>query len=161
MRLYDLTEQYNTLAEMLEEDADNASLQAMLDGIDGAFDEKVESIVKLMQSKISEHMAIENEAKRLKQRADKMAKEIDWLEHYVESEMLRTGKDKVKSALFNITLANCPPSVNVVDEFNVPEVYFNVKEVRSMDKRTILEQLKVGKTIPGVEIIQRKSLRIK
>jgi hypothetical protein len=161
MKLYDLSEQYNVLAEMLEVDTDNETLESMLNGINDVFDRKAENIIKLMQSKISEHTAIDAEAKRLKQRADKLAKEIDWLESYVENEMLRTGKDKVKSSIFNITLGLCPPSVNVLNESEIPAEYFNTKQVTTLDKRNVLEILKSGTVIPGCEISQRKTIRIK
>lgn len=161
MRLYDLSEQYNVLAEMLEQDADNEALKAMLDGLEDVFDAKVESIVKLMRSKAAERDAIDAEAKRLQERAKKIDKEVTWLETYVYNELERTGKDKVKSSLFTIGLSKCPPSVNVLDEFNVPEVFFTVKEVRSLDKRSILERLKSGEVIPGVELQQRITLKIK
>lgn len=161
MRLYELSEQYNVLAEMLEQDTDNEALKTMLDGLEDVFDAKVESIVKLMRSKAAERDALDAEVKRLQERCKKIDKEVTWLETYVHNELERTGKDKVKSSLFSISLAKCPPSVNVLDEFNVPEMYFTVKEVRSLDKRSILERLKSGEEIPGVELQQRITLKIK
>lgn len=161
MRLYDLSEQYNDLLDMLEQDADNEALKTMLDGLDDAFDAKVESIVKLMRSKCAERDAMDTEIKRLQERSKKIDKEVTWLETYIHNEMERTGKDKVKSSLFSISLAKCPPSVNILDEFEVPEVFFTVKEVRTLDKRSILERLKSGEEIPGVQLHQRVTLKIK
>lgn len=161
MRLYDLSEQYNVLAEMLEQDADNEALKTMLDGTGDAFDAKAESIAKLMKSKIAEHDTVMAESKRLAERAAKMAKEIDWLENYLETEMIRTGKDKVRSNLFSISIVKCPPSVNVLNEAEVPEVYIKAKVVTSIDKQSILERLKAGDEIPGVQLAQRQTLKIK
>ncbi|MDF2684778.1 MAG: hypothetical protein K0R47_5968 [Brevibacillus sp.] len=161
MRLYDLSEQYNNLLELLEQDSDNEALKTMLDGVDDAFDTKAESIVKLMRSKAAERDAIDDEVNRLRERAKKIDKEVTWLETYIHNEMVRTGKEKVKSSLFSISLAKCPPSVNIVDEVQVPEIFFTVKEVRNLDKRGILERLKSGEVIPGVELQQRITLKIK
>lgn len=162
MRLFDLAEQYNDLMDVLEGSNDKEPLFAMLDGLEGAFDSKVESIVKLMQSKMATYTAIKTESDRLTKRADRTAKEIDWLEHYIESQMLATGKESVKSALFDIKLGLCPPAVNVLNESEIPRNYFITKPaVTTLDKRSLLESLKAGQAVSGAEIIQRKTLRIK
>ena len=161
MRLYDLSEQYNDLIDLMELDEDNEALQSMLDGIDGAFDDKVESIIKLMKSKEYERDAVDAEKKRLSERAGKIGRDINWLKDYVQTQMLMTGKTKVKSALFNISLAKNPPSIVILDESSIPDDYYNVKTTRSLDKRWILELLKNEKHIPGVKVEQKQSLRVK
>lgn len=162
MRLYDLAEQYNDLQDVLEGSENPEAVQAMLDGLEGAFDEKVESIVKLMRSKAAERDAISEEAQRLHDRAARINKEYEWLEGYVYRQMLLTGKEKVKSSLFDISIGLCPPAVQVTDETDIPEIFFIMKPaVRQLDKRTLLEKLKSGEEIPGAEIVQRKTLRIK
>ena len=110
MRLYDLTDNYKRVVELLESTDDREALQDTLDSLEEAFDDKVESIVKLMRSKITEHNAVKEESERLSARVAKMAKEIDWLENYVESQMIATGREKVKSTLFDIKLGLCPPA---------------------------------------------------
>lgn len=160
MRLYDLADQYKDLIELMD-GGDHETYQAMLDGIEDAFDNKAESIVKLMKSKIAEHEAIQAEAKRLSERATRMARDIDWLEKYVESQMIAIGKDKVKSSLFSISLVNNPPKVNILNESEIPVWYFNEKISRTLDRRTVLEHLKDGESIPGVEIKQDQRLSIR
>ena len=161
MRLYDLTDNYKRVVELLESTDDREALQDTLDSLEEAFDDKVESIVKLMRSKITEHNAVKEESERLSARVAKMAKEIDWLENYVESQMIATGREKVKSTLFDIKLGLCPPAVRVLNESDIPDTYFTFKPAVSvLDKRSLLESLKNGEVIPGAEMIQRKSLRI-
>jgi predicted nuclease with TOPRIM domain len=162
MRLYDLTEQYNDLLDLLEVSDDREALQAMLDGLEDAFDSKVESIVKLIRSKAAERDAIDEERQRLANRAEKLNKEVDWLQSYIQREMERLGKEKVKSALFNITIANCPPAVNILSESNIPDKFYILQPAKfNLDKRTLLEALKSGEVVQGAEIIQRKRLSIK
>lgn len=161
MRLYDLSEQYNDLLELMELDGDNEALKTMLDGIDGAFDEKVESIAKLMKSKEAERDAVDAEKKRLSERSARISKEIDWLKDYIQNQMFVTGKTKVKSLLFNISLAKNPPSLKVWDETVIPENYYNVKETRLLDKRGIIDLLKQGEKVPGVALEQKQSVRVR
>lgn len=160
MRLYDLSEQYNDLQDLLDQDADNETLRSMLDGIEQAFDQKVESIIKLMKSKEAEKEAIKAERDRLAERASKLDREIEWLKTYVQDQMTVTGKTRVKSALFNITLVKNPPSLKVLDETKIPQEFFRVKESVSLDKRGLIELLKNGEQIQGVELEQKQSVRV-
>lgn len=160
MKLYELSNKYNELIAYMEETDQLDELKDTLDSIEYAFDSKVESIAKLIKAKDAERQAIEDEIKRLKARADKIGKETDWLTNYIQTEMEHTGRDKVKSALFNISLNLNPPAVNVIDESVIPSKLFTVKVTRNLDKRGIMERLKNGEKIPGVELIQRKHLKI-
>lgn len=162
MKLYALAEQYNRVAELLESADDIEALQDTLESLEDAFEDKIESIVKLMRSKAKERDAIDEEVIRLRSRAEKINKEVEWLHTYIESQMIVTGKEHVKSPLFDIKFKLNPPAVNVLDEFVIPQMYFVTKEpVVSLDKRAVMDAMKSGKVIPGVEVVQRKSLQIK
>ena len=52
-----------------------------------------------------------------------------------------------------------PPSVNVIDESIIPKKYFEYKSV--IKKKEILDAIKNGEEVPGVEIVQGKGLRIR
>ena len=161
MTLYELAESYNQLNEWLETAEDPEVIRDTLDAVEEAFDAKVENIVKLIRSKEAEIEAIDAEMKRLKQREERLKRDIEWLQTYVQTEMERTGKERVKSSLFNITLAFNPPAVNVLNEAEIPEEFVTVKEMRCIDKRAILERFKQGELVPGVEIVRKKSLKIR
>lgn len=160
MKLYELSNKYNELIAYMEETDQLDELKDTLDSIEDAFDSKVESIVKLIKAKAAERDAIDEEIRRLRARADRLNKETEWLKNYIQTEMEHTGRDKVKSALFNINLSLNPPAVNVVDESVIPSWAFTEKVTRNLDKRGIMEKLKSGEQIPGVELIQRKRLKI-
>jgi len=162
MRLYDLAEQYNDLLDVLEGSENPEAVHAMLDGLEGKFDEKVESTVKIIRVKEAETDALMAEANRLIARAERAKKEAQWLRTNIESQMIRSGKERVNSTLFDIKFKLNPPSVNVLNESAIPRNYFITKPpVVQLDKRTIAEKLKNGETIPGVELVQGKSLQIK
>ncbi len=161
MRLYDIAEQYNDLLEMLEGDADNEALQAMIEGLEGAFDAKAENIVKVIKSMEGECQAVENESKRLNERATKIGKNIDRLKFILEDNMKRLSKEEVKSNLFTIKFALKPPSVRV-DESLLPEKYYRIIPAsKAVDKAGLAKLLKDGATIKGAWLEQEKTLRIK
>lgn len=160
MKLYELSEQYNQLIEMMDQTDDLETIKDTLDSIEEAFDAKVESIVKLIRSKTAESEVVKQEADRLTKRYQKLNKDVEWLTNYVKAEMERVNKEKIKSSYFNITLYDSNPSVHVLDETIVPKQYIITETVSRIDKRTLCELLKSGKQIPGVELIRKKALRI-
>lgn len=160
MKLYEISDKYNQLIAYMEDAEDPNELKDTLDAIEDAFDSKVESIAKLIRAKKAEKEAIEDEIRRLRARADKINKETEWLENYVKTEMENVGRERVKSAIFNISLRLNPPSVRIIDDSSLPEWAISEKVMRTVDKRSILERLKNGEKIPGVELVQNKHLRI-
>lgn len=161
MKLYEITDQYAAVIDMLDSCEDQTEIEDTLESIEAAFDQKVENIVKLIRSKEAEKEAVLNESKRLKERADKITKSIDFLKEYIKREMQNIGKEKVESTLFNIKLAWNPPKVDIHDESQIPQEYFTVKEIKAVDKRAILESLKNGNDIPGAGITRDRGLRIR
>ena len=74
--------------------------------------------------------------------------------------MEATGKTKFKTALNSYTIANNPPSLNVLDEKLIPTDYW-VPQAPKLNKKDALAELKEGKEIPGVEVKQTRSLRVR
>ena len=101
------------------------------------------------------------EVERLNDRRKSIEGNIDRLKENLKQTMILTGKEKIKTDLFNITVANNPEAVNVIDETKIPKKYFIKKVIQNLDKLTIKTLLKEGKKIKGVELTQGKGLRIK
>lgn len=160
MRLYDLSEQYNDLLEMVEQDADNEVLRAMLDGLEGAIEQKVEAILSVRNAKRAEVKALRDESARLAQRAAQVEKEANRLEEMVEYALNTIGAEKLKTLKFTVWMQSNPPSVMVLDETQVPKEFYTVPEPQ-IAKKNILEAWKNGQLVPGVEIRQEKSLRVR
>lgn len=75
--------------------------------------------------------------------------------------MIATGKEKIKTDLFNVTVVNNPVAVNVIDEKLIPEEYFKVEIIRKLDKISLRDAIKNGEEIQGAKLMQGKGLRIK
>lgn len=160
MKLYELTEQYMDLLDMLETEAGNEEIAAMLNGMEEAIADKVENICKVMKSLEGEEKVIDEEVKRLSQRKSHLTARREHLKRYIENELTKSGIEKLKGTLFNVWLQNNPPSVIVTDEASVPREYF-VTPAPLLQKKSLLEALKGGQAVPGVELRQEKSLRVR
>ena len=161
LRLYELSDRYNHVLDMLEATDDKEALQDTLDSLEDVFEMKVESIVKLWRQKCAERDFIKQERVRLEALEKRMDKDAEWLKQYVEYEMKRTGISKVQSSLFKIALANNPVAVDVVDEDNIPERFKEQVVTFKIDKKAIKEAIEAGEEITGAVLRQDQSLRVR
>lgn len=150
MRLYELSDAINKVAEMMEDGFEG--LEDTLESIEATFQQKVESIVKLKHSKDLQAKMIGEEIERLSAMKKKLTDESKWLGDYVEAEMKRTNTQEVKSNLFKIRLKATPPRVEGTDIFSLPDVYVRRKTIEEPDKIKIKEALQKGEIIPGWEL---------
>jgi hypothetical protein len=161
MKLYTLTDNYRKVLELLENDQDE-SLKDTLEAITDAIDAKAEGIAKIIRTMDAEAEAIKTEEQRLAQRRKAIENRRNGLKEYLETQLTLSGIDKVKTATFTVALQANPPSVNVLDDTLIPQSFkVHVPEVWNVDKKSILQALKDGQEVPGVEIHQGRSLRIR
>ena len=108
----------------------------------------------------AEAEAIKAEEQRLYQRRKALDSSAARLKEYMQHEMQHAGLEKTKDAQFTVALQNNPPSVRVLDDTMIPPTYW-IEQEPKLDKRRILDDLKAGGAVDGVEIEQGKSLRIR
>jgi hypothetical protein len=161
MKLYELTDNYRRILDILDEGQDEA-LQDTLDSIKDAIEQKAEGIAKIIRTMDAEAEAIKAEEQRLAQRRKAIENRRNGLKEYLETQLASSGIDKVKTATFTVALQNNPPSVNVLDDKAIPTTFkVHIPEQWNVDKKLILQALKDGQEIPGVELFQGRSLRIR
>ena len=156
--LYELTEKYQHVLDLAEQ-LDAEVLKDTLDSIDDAIEVKAENTAKVVKELEGKVNAIDAEIKRLQERKSTLINNTKGIKGYLQTEMEKIGKTKIKGELFNIGIQNNPVSVNVLNESLIPERFF-VPQSANLDKKALKEELKHG-DIPGAELIQTKGLRIR
>lgn len=122
--LYELTEEYRQLLEMMEDDTvDPEVLQDTLEGVDGEIEAKADNCAKLIRELNGVTSVINEEIERLKARKDVISNNADRVKKYLEKAMIDTGKRKFKTALFGFNIQKNPASVVVDQEDKIPEAY--------------------------------------
>jgi SpoVK/Ycf46/Vps4 family AAA+-type ATPase len=159
MRLYELSQNYLQLMNMIEDMEDDA-LKDTLESIEDEIHSKAENIAKLMRNIDGDIDAIKTEEKRLADRRKALENRKNGLKQYVEDQLNLTGIDKVKTATFTIAIQNNPPSVHIDDHEHIPTTYWVAQEPK-LDKKLLLQYLKDGNEINGVRLVQNRSLRIR
>lgn len=159
MKLYELTDNYMQLVELADQ-LDEETFRNTLESIQESIEDKVENTAKVIKSIEADVQAIKEEEKRLKERRQALEKKIDSIKDYLKEQLEKAGIDKVKRPTITVSIQKNPPSVKVIDEKLIPSS-FMIAKAPELDKKAVLEKLKDGEEVPGVELFQGRSLRIK
>ncbi|WP_302579847.1 siphovirus Gp157 family protein [Clostridium saudiense] len=161
MKLYELTESYLNLQELLENpEVPQALITSALEQVGEELEIKAENIAKLIKTLEVDITGFKEEEKRLSDRRKSLENRVKNLKEYLDGAMKATGKTNFKGKLFSFNIQPNSPGVEVLDEKLIPKKYF-VNQAPVLDKKTILKDSKNGEDIPGVKIIQTESLRIR
>ena len=159
MNLYELKENYLKVLELIEAGEEN--LEDTLESINDTIEVKAENYAKIIRNLEGNVNMLKAEVERLNSRKKSIEGNIGRLKENLKMAMILTGKEKIKTGLFNITVANNPVALNVFDESKIPENFFTYETIKKMDKSAIKDLLKAGQVIEGAELTQGRGLRIK
>ena len=161
MSLYDLTTDWQQVYDM--EDLDVETWADTLESIEGEIKDKAVNIGYVVKNLEADEAALTAEIKRLQDKKKAVIKKKQGLKDYLQSSMYSVGLRKIPSAVFNIRIQPNPKSLKFDDEdrFMKNEFYDNyfIPQPPKLDKKQMLEDLKNGAVIEGVELQQSESLR--
>lgn len=157
--LYELTDNYQRVLEMAEQ-LDEGLLKDTLESIDEAIEVKAENTAKVIKELEGQIDILNKEVQRLNERKTTISNNANRLKLYLQEEMEKVGKKKIKGDLFNIGIQNNPVAVYVTDEGKLPKIFFE-EQAPKLNKKLLKEELKNGSTIAGAELRQTKGLRIR
>lgn len=158
MKLYELTDAYQRLLD-LADDTDSDFTDALADLSDD-IEFKVESIAKLVKTLESKESAYKAEKDRFAEKEKVVANKIKRLKEYVQESMDQVGAKKIEGELFTVAIQKSPVSLKIEDERYIPEGYWVPQEPK-LNKKELLEDLKQGTEVVGVELTQGEHLRIR
>lgn len=157
--LYKLAENYNRVIELADQ-LDDGTLKDTLDSIEEVFDDKVENIAKAIKEIEGQADMIKTEKDRLTKREQTMRNNAKGMKRYMQEQMEAVGKKKVQGELLTVAIQKNAPSVKIESEQYIPEEFY-IPQPAKLDKAQLKQDLKLGLEIPGVELIQTESVRIR
>lgn len=157
MKLYEMAAHMEILAGMLET---GAAVEDTLESLEGTFEDKIENCMKMYRNLIGQRDMCKAEAHRLNERAQAHEKQAEALKRYVEDCMKRAGKDKMKTPLFTLWIQNNPEAVEITEESHIPQHFWR-QPPAVVDKQGIKEVLSKGLPVPGAQLKQSQSLRVR
>lgn len=158
MNLYTLSANYQQILSLIEDGQEG--LEDTLESLEGAIEDKLENIGKVIKTVDAEAAGLKAEETRLADRRKSLEANTKRLKLYAEQSMLDAGVKKSKGALFTFSIQKNPAALDIVDEKMIPKAYFTTPQP-VIDKAAIKEELKLGHEIPGAQLTQGESLRIK
>ena len=150
--LYELTEAYNELMLMEEDEAVNTTLECIEDDISV----KVENICKLIKNTEADIAAIKKEEERLNAKRKSLQNRMDSLNNYLRECMEAMNVKKINAGIFNPVLPAGVPKLNIFDTEAIPQKYRLSKTETFVDKKSLLRDIKAlndGEHMPGVELV--------
>lgn len=149
-KLYDLVGSYARLMESADSDAEGFS--EILETISDAIDGKLESCAKVIKNLATDIDALKTEEARLAKRRKSIESNIGRLKDYMHVSMNEVNKTKVKTALFTIYISKGKPTLEILNEQLIPEKYYGETPPPPLDKRSLLDDLKAGEQVDGVQL---------
>ena len=160
MNLFELTENYVKFFTMLEEaDEITEELEEMANNLNIANKKKSDNYVKMIKNLDADVEAYKNQEKQFNKKRKTAENKISWLKKNLQASMEQTGRKKVKTELFTISIQKNTPSLDITSEDNIGDEYYKVE--RTLNKKDLLKDIKEGLIIDGVGIKQSESLRIR
>lgn len=160
MNIYEIKREYEVLNQYLEDnDLDKEVFKEAFMSIEGSLSDKCENYVKLIKNLEGDIEAHKGEEKRLNEKRKAMENKVIRLKQTIYEVLKEMKIESLKAGTFSLRIQANGPSVEIVDLDIVPELYKSYE--MKLDKKGILEDLKLGKLIEGAEIKQSESLRIR
>jgi hypothetical protein len=160
MRLYEITNEAQYLATLLETEELTPELEAELLINQEQLQTKAINYAKVISNYQGESDAIDAEIKRLKAMKESRDKKVTWLTESLKKAMMVSGIEKIESPLFKLSLRR-----SEAVEVEVPEalpVDWQVRKVMiTADKVAIKKAIKEGYAITGARLVENFNLQIK
>ena len=161
MNLYELTSDLKELQDIDFTEVDAEQLEAVKAAIKEQIVNKGTGIIAVVRNLEADTEAIKTEIKRLQDLKKSKENRIENLKKYTKECLEEADIKKVSTALGNISIRKLPGSVEVVEEDSIPKEYKKEVVTVTVDKKSILADLKEGVVVPGVTLKTGTSLLIK
>jgi hypothetical protein len=165
--LFNLSTQYMALAHKLADidlDAETVADTIEASGLVDDLTTKAQGVEMVARSAEAHNLAIDAEISRLQALKAHRSKVAAGLRQYLLDNMQRAGIERIECPMFQISIRNNPPSVDVFDPINLPAEYMVLPEpkplVAAPDKKRLAADLKAGKEITGARLVQGVRLSI-
>lgn len=163
MNLYELTGSIREFMELCtdpEAELDQQIIKDTLEGLDGAYDDKVEGWCKVIKNLDAEAKALKEESKRLQGRQKTIENNIDRMKSALMESLKATGKTEAGGLLKAKIQKNGGLLPVIVDDVEIPEEFQKV--TIEANKEAIRDALEQGKELSFARYGERgESIRIK
>lgn len=159
--IYQLTAEATQLASLLSEGEITPEIENALVINQNEIQKKAIDYGYVVKSFESDIDTIDAEIKRLQALKSIRMNAIDRMKKAVLEAMQVYGIEKVETATMKLAVRNNPESVEIVNEYQIPDFFRKKKVTESIDKVSIKKAIQEGQDVPGALLVKNQSLTIK
>ena len=161
--LFNLAAEYKSASDKLHDsDLDETTIADTLEGMAGELEVKATNVGFVIRNMDSMAEQIKQAEESMAKRRKALENRSNWLKSYLLQNMLATGKTKIESPYFVISVRNNPESVVIDAESQIPDDYMReIPATFEPNKQAIKQAIQDGFTVPGVHLARTQSLQIK
>ena len=164
--LYSLSQEYRSLAHLMadrEFDPQTIADTIEASGLPEAIADKAQGCEMVARTIEADIPTIDAEIKRLQDLKKVRQAKAAALRKYVLDNMQAMGIQSIDAPLFSIKIAKNPPSVEILDERQIPAAYMSdpPPPAPKPDRKLIAQAIKDGFDVPGAKLTQGARLQIR
>jgi len=162
MQLYKIAHEYEQALTSMQEDETLTPeiVEDSLALIKDDFDNKAINISSFIKNLDAEATAIREAEKEMANRRQRIEKNAENIRKYLLENMEKCEISEIKCPYFKLKIKKCPPSIKIIDESKLRNMYLRIK--KEPDKTKIKEALQAGKKVIGAILVKdNRRLEIK
>lgn len=162
--LYEIAAAYRADVEKLADlDLDEQTIADTLDGLGGELEVKAQNVVMFTRNLEATAAAIKEAEGQMAKRRKAIENRVEGLRRYTLTCMQAAGVEKIECPLFEISIRQNPPAVEIFDDRMVPAEFMSKPEPPppAPVKDAIKSALKAGQDVPGCRLTQSFRLEVK
>ncbi|MDF1830644.1 siphovirus Gp157 family protein [Cycloclasticus pugetii] len=162
MNLYQLNDCMKQAEDALNDGATPEEVAEVIAAIEMDFKQKAVNIAYFMRNLSGFVESVKSEEVRLSTRRKQYEAHIDRMKNYLSDGMKESGITKADDGVISVSYGKPKPLLVIDDESCIPEKYLAIKVISSVDKKALLNDLKIGEEVKGASIGESKpSITIK
>lgn len=159
LSLYELTDDFNKLMELEEEDDITT---ALVEIVAGEIEQKAENVCKFIKMLDTTAEQFKTEEERIRGARKALENKAERVRDYMKQALLNANIDKVNAGTFKVSVGLSPGSVAIDDLASIPPRFLTIiPEQYQPDKAAIKAAIKAGEDVPGARIDCGFMLRIR
>ena len=163
MKLYELTQSMEELKQLIQEgELDNDMLVSTLESVELDIETKADNICCIIKELEGNINTLASEKERLTSLSERYNKNIDWLKNYLKYNLVKAGKEKLKTDRFSINVSNRKMKLVINEELLSNNYkYEETKIVTKINRDKITDDINNGVIVDGVTLEEVKALTIR
>ena len=150
MKLFEINEAIKKIAD--RDDIDQQTLKDTLDSLKLTRDAKLDGLAGLIERDTADIDFLANKIKQLTEQKKQRQNQKENLLRYMTEVIDNAGIKELHTEHYILKPRNYKQKTIISDERKIPKVYIVTKEVSSIDKRKLYQDMKDGQEVPGAHL---------